>query len=174
MLTLAVTYPKLNVWPAALLALAVVVLASAANAECKGQLIVAGKGIPLTNAYAYLTKGFFDETKNDTVVLLTDAAVTDAVVHDHFALSRMADEGKLHFVQATVNPAGQVINFSVGHNGFQFAPGGGSTEHKFEPKARDAKNISGTLLTAGPQKGPMGGPAYEYKAEFATAVQPKR
>ena len=154
--------------------LAAIALTSAANAECKGQLTVGGKTTALTNAYAYLTKGFFDETKNDTVVLVTDAAVTDAVVHDSFALSRMAEQGKLHFVQATINPAGQVINFSVGHNGFQFAPGGGSTEHTFQPKARDAKNISGTLLTAGPQKGPMSGPTYEYKVEFAAAVQPKR
>ncbi len=174
MLTLAVSCPKLNIQAAALVALAVVALACVANTECKGELIVGGKAVPLTNAYAYLAKGFFDATKDDTVVLLTDSAITDAVARDPSALSRMVDQGKLHFVEATINPAGQVINFSVGHNGFEFAPGGGSTEHKFEPKARDAKNISGTLLTAGPQKGPMGGPAYEYNVEFAAGVQPKR
>jgi hypothetical protein len=99
---------------------------------------------------------------------------TDAVARDQFALSRMAEQGKLHYVQATINAAGQVINFSVGHNAFKFAPEGGSTEHTFEPKMRDGKNISGTLLTAGPQKSPMSGPAYEYKAEFSAALQPRR
>ena len=165
MLALTVTYFRL---------ILAMVLASVAYAECKGQLTVSGKAIPLTSAYAYLTKGFFDEAKNDTVVLLTDAPVTDAVARDTFALSRMAEQGKLHYVKAVINTEGQVINFSVGHNAYKFAPGGGSTEHKFVPKARDAKNISGTLLTAGPQKGPMDGPAYEYKAEFSTPVQPKR
>ena len=165
MLALTVTYFRL------VLALA---LASIAHAECKGQLTVGGKAISLTNAYAYLTKGFFDETKNDTVVLLTDAPVTDAVARDSFALSHLAEQGKLHYVNAVINTEGQVINFSVGHDAFKFAPGGGSTEHRFVSKARDGKNISGTLLTSGPQKGPMSGPAYEYKADFTTAVQPKR
>jgi ABC-type nitrate/sulfonate/bicarbonate transport system substrate-binding protein len=75
MLTLTVPYPSLKSYCLALAALAVLLLASAANAESKGELIVGGKPIPLTNAYAYLTKGFFDETKNETVVLLTDAPV---------------------------------------------------------------------------------------------------
>ena len=165
MLALTVTYFRVVL---------AILLASLAHAECKGQLTVDGKAIPLTNAYAYLTKGFFDEAKNDTVVLLTDAPVTDVVARDQFALSRMADQGKLHYVKAVINTEGQVINFSVGHNAFKFAPGGGSTEHKFQQKARDGKNISGTLLTAGPQKGPMDGLPYEYKAEFAAAVQSKR
>ena len=56
-----------------------------------GKLTVAGQTTKLTNAYAYLTKGFFEEKQDDMVVLLTDRAITDAQLRDGFALRRLAE-----------------------------------------------------------------------------------
>lgn len=156
------------------LLLSTVMVASTAYAQTKGQLTVGGKVIPLANVYAYFDKGFFDESKNDTVVVLADGPLTDALARDRSALTRLSGQGKLHFVQVTISAKGQIINYLVGHDAFKLAPSGGSTEHKFEAKVMDAKTISGTVFTAGPQSAPFGGPSYEYKVEFSAPVQPRR
>jgi len=147
------------------------VTAAAADTPADGKLTVAGKTTKLTQVYAYATKGFFDEKKDDTVVLLTDRPVTDAQLRDGFALRRLAEEGKLCFVQETINAAGQIVNFTVGHNGFKMSPSGGSTEHKFEGKL-DAKNVSGKVFTNGAQE--FFGTKYEYAASFQVGVQAKK
>ena len=151
-----------------------VLFSAAGHAEIKGQLTVGGKAIPLTYVAAHFEKGFFDETKNDTVVIFSDRPLTDAQTRDRFALSSQAEQGKLHYVQVVISAKGQIVNFSVGHDAFKFAPGGGSTEHKFTSKIMDAKTISGKVFTAGPQKGPMSGPSYEYSIEFSAPIQPRR
>ncbi len=151
-----------------------VLFSAAGQAECKGQLTVGGKAIPLTNVSAHFEKGFFDESKNDTVVIFSDQPLTDAQTRDRFALSSQAEKGKLHFVQVVISAKGQIVNVSVGHDAFKFAPGGGSTEHKFTSKVMDAKTIAGKVFTAGPQKGPMSGPSYEYNIEFSAPIQPRR
>jgi hypothetical protein len=151
--------------------LLVLLTASAADVPTDGKLTVAGKPTKLTQVYAYATKGFFDEKKDDTVVVLADRPIADAQIRDGFALRRLAEEGKLCFVQETINTTGQIINFTVGHNGFKMAPSGGSTEHVFEGKL-DAKSVSGKVFTKGAQE--FFGTKYEYSATFQTAVQPKK
>ena len=146
--------------------------ASFAQTPPDGKLTVAGQTTKLTQAYAYSTKGFFDEKKDDTVVLLTDRAITEAQLRDGFALRRLAEEGKLSFVQETINTAGQIVNFTVGNKAFKMSPSGGSTEHRFEGKL-DGKTISGKIFTRGLQES-FGGTKYEYAASFQTAVQPKK
>jgi hypothetical protein len=150
------------------------VFSASCLAQSKGALTVAGKAIPLTNVAVYFEKGFFDEKQNDTTVVFSDHPLTDAQARDHFKLSSEAEKGKLHYVKVTINAKGQIINFQIGHDAFKFAPGGGSTEHQFKSKVMDAKSISGTVFTNGPQKGPMSGPAYEYKMEFSAPILPRR
>ena len=148
-----------------------VLTAGIAQAPTDGKLTVAGQTVKLTQSYAYLTKGFFDEKKDDTVVLLTDRALTDAQIRDGFALRHLSEEGKLSFIQETINGTGQIINFTVGNKAFKMSPSGGSTEHVFEGK-RDAKTISGKVSTKGPQE--FFGTKYEYTATFNTPIQPKK
>jgi len=146
--------------------------ASFAQTVPDGKLTVAGQTTKLTQVYAYSTKGFFDEKKDDTVVLLTDRAITDAQLRDGFALRRLAEEGKLSFVQETISTAGQIVNFTVGHRAFKMSPSGGSTEHRFEGKL-DGKTVSGKVYTRGLQES-FGGTKYEYTASFQAPVQPKK
>ena len=143
-----------------------------AQAPPDGKLIVGGQTIKLTQVYAYAAADFFDKTKDDTVVLLTDRPVAAAQLRDAFGLSHMAEEGKLSFVQATINPAGQVINFMVGNRAFKMTPSSGSTEQRFEGK-REGATISGKVFTRGPQDF-FGGPKYEYSATFKVTVLPKK
>ena len=146
--------------------------AAVAQTVPDGKLTVAGQTTKLTQVYAYLTKGFFDEKKDDTVVLLTDHPITDAQLRDGFALRRLAEEGKLSFVQETINAGGQIVNFTVGNKAFKMSASGGSTEHRFEGKL-DAKTASGKVFTRGLQES-FGGTKYEYSASFQVPVQPKK
>ena len=142
-----------------------------AQTSVDGKLTVAGQSVKLTQAYAYSAKGFFDEKKDDTVVLLTDRAITDSQIRDGFALRKLVDDNKLSYVQETINAAGQIINFTVGNHGFKMSPSGGSTEHKFDGKLA-GKTISGKVFTNGPQE--FFGTKYEYTATFSAGVQPKK
>jgi hypothetical protein len=154
------------------IALLALMAAASAQTPTDGKLTVSGQAMKLTQVYAYATKGFFDEKKDDTVVLLTDRPVTDAQLRDGFALRRLAEEGKLSFVQETMNAAGQIVNFTVGNKAFKMSPSGGSTEHRFEGKL-DAKTVSGKVFTRGLQES-FGGTKYEYAASFQATVQPKK
>ncbi len=159
----------------ALIAALAIVAAAPAPAEDKieGTLVVAGQAIKLTHVYAYATKGFFDPAKVDVVVVMADAEVPAAALRDRFALADLAKEGKLHFVQQTINTEGQVINSEVRHQLFKMPESGGSTEHVFEAKTYDAKLIAGRSRTTSPQKSFDDVP-YSYDVTFSASIEPKK
>ena len=136
-----------------------------------GKLTIDGTPIKLTRAYAFSTEGFFDKDKNDTVLILADRPLTDAQMRDGFALRDMAKEGKLAYVQETIDASGQIVSFLIGHKAFKALPSGGSTEHVFEGK-QEGGAISGKVRTKGEQE--FFGTKYEYDATFRAPVQPKQ
>lgn len=142
-----------------------------ASAQPTGQMKVDGKIVKFTNVYAYATEGFFDKTKSDTVVFLSDRPLTDAQMHDEFGVRRLATDGKLNFVRATMNPSGQMISFLVGSPAFKAIPSGGGTEQIFEGTV-DAKTIAGKVHTKGEQQ--FFGTKYEYEASFKLPVQARK
>ena len=144
---------------------------SAQTAPPAGQMKVDGKTVKFTHVYAYLTEGFFDKKKDDTVVMLADRALTDAQIRDEFGLRRMATDGKLHCVRATINASGQMVNYLVGNQAFKAIPSGGSTEQVFEG-TNDGRTIAGKVHTKGEQA--FFGTKYEYEATFRAAVQPRK
>jgi len=147
-------------------ALAIATLCFAQN-SADGSMTVAGKKAKLAFVYAYAVPGFFDKTKDDTVVLLTDRELAPAQVRDSFSLSKLSEQGKLIYVQETINAAGQIVNFTLGHSGFKFPPSGGSTEHVFEGKLTKT-SVAGKVSTKGEQK--TFGVAYEYAATLNASV----
>ena len=151
--------------------IAVVALAAAsAQTAPTGQMKVDGKAVKFTHVYAFST-GFFDKKKDDTVVILADRALTDAQMRDDFGLRRMAGEGKLNCMRATINGAGQMINYLVGSQAFKAIPSGGSTEQVFEG-TNDGRTIAGKVRTKGEQQ--FFGTKYEYEATFRAGVQPRK
>jgi len=144
-----------------------------AQTKVQGSLIVDGKPTPITQAYAFAQKGFFDPQKDDVVILLCDTAVPPAAVHDEFALSDLAKAGKLHCVEQTLNTEKQVINFKVMHSRFGKPEGGGSTEQVFEATTFDGKAIAGRAHTKSPQKSFDDVP-YSYDITISAAIEPKK
>ncbi len=147
--------------------------AGAAGAHVDGQLVVDGKPVRMTNVYAFAQKGFFDENKQDVVVLFCDAPVPPAAVRDPLARNELVKSGKLHCVEQTIDESGQVINYKVQHARFGVPEGGGSTEHVFEPKTFDGRTAAGRCRTKSPQKSYDDVP-YEYDMTFQAPIEPKK
>src|SRR5262249_223680 len=66
---------------------------SAIEAEpgtAKGKLIVSGQETPLTYAYARAEKGFFDPSKEDIRVILSDVPLDDEALNDESGRNQMA------------------------------------------------------------------------------------
>jgi hypothetical protein len=156
------------------LAIALTLLAGAsvvAHAEVSGTFTVDGKPIPITQAYAYATKGFFDPKLQDVVVVLCDAVVPPDATRDASARRQLSKTGKLHCVEQTINTKKEVINFTVHHEKFKMPEGGGSTFQVFEAKTFDSKTIAGRSRTTAPQKSFDDVP-YSYDITFSLPIAP--
>jgi hypothetical protein len=165
--------------PPILATLALVACAAAASPawaqnKAEGKLEVKGQPVALTQVYAYAVEGFFDKKKQDVTVLFCDAPVPAAAVRDYFARKELVDAGKLHCVQQVIDANKQVINFEVRDKRFGARPpGGGSTEHVFEAKTFDGRNIAGRSRTKSTQTSFDDVP-YSYDVTFSAAIEPKK
>jgi hypothetical protein len=154
-------------------ALAACVTPAAAASHASGSLIIDGKPVEITQAYAYAHKGFFDPKKQDVVVLLCDAVVPAAAVRDDFARAGLVRAGKLHCVEQTIDADKQVINYRVETNRFHRPEGGASTEHVFEAKTFDGTTVAGRSRTKSPQKDFDDVP-YSYDVTFSAPIEPMK
>jgi hypothetical protein len=138
-----------------------------------GSLEVAGKKVTITHGFAQAKKGFFDETMNDIQVVLCDAVVPVGSTREEFARRELADAGKVHCVENTINAKNQVINFSLRHNAFKMSPSGGSTSAIFEPKVVTATRIEGRIRTTETMKSFEDIP-YSYDVQFSLTVAARK
>jgi hypothetical protein len=155
------------------LALAALAAPAAAQDHAAGSLVVEGKPIAITQVYAWAQKGFFDDKKQDVVILLCDAPVPPPAIHDELARGDLVKAGRLHCIEQTIDADGQVINYKVQHERFHMPEGGGSTEHRFDAKTFDGKTIAGRAWTRSPQKSFDDVP-YSYDVTISAAIEPKK
>ncbi len=86
------------------LAVGVAVLApraAAAEGKAEGKLTVNGKTTDVKYAYAWAGPGFFDKTKEDVTVIVSDVPLDAKALEDEFERIHMADAGKLHAFEIT-------------------------------------------------------------------------
>src|ERR1700687_5281783 len=76
--------------------------AAAAEGKAEGKLTVAGKSTDVKYAYASAGPGFFDKTKEDVTVILSDVPLDAKALEDQFERMTMADAGKLHAFEITI------------------------------------------------------------------------
>jgi hypothetical protein len=145
----------------------------AALDQAKGSLTVDGKTAAITQVYAFAKKGFFDPLKDDVVVVLCDAALPPAAVHDPFARGDLVKAGTVHCIEQTISADKQVINYKVQHGRFGMPEGSGSTEHVFEATTFDGKTVAGRSHTKSPQKSFDDVP-YSYDVTFSAAIEAKK
>jgi hypothetical protein len=147
-----------------------------AAGTAKGVVTVAGKKLTLSNVYAYAQTGFFDKTKTDVVVILSDMPIpaVDGHTPDEVARNQAALEAAVQqFLSLTLDAEGQVISLRPQHKAFKIVPSGASSNFVFEKKVHDGKLVSGRAYSKVPQKG-FDGEVWEFDVTFESAVAPKK
>lgn len=142
--------------------------------HAEGNLVVKGKAIAITQAYAYMETDAFNASKQMTVLLLCNAPLDAAAVGDRFEKVRneLVDAGKLSCVQQRIDSGKHVINFGARDKGFGARkPDGGSTEHVFEVTTLNGEAIAGRAHTKSPQMSFDDVP-YSYDITFSAAIEP--
>jgi hypothetical protein len=165
--------------PRGILGLAVLFLCLALPARSQtagkadGSYTVGGKTTRLTYAYAMAKKGFFDETKEDVLVILSDVALSASALADQFERMKMAADGKLHALELTVNPEKQVTSGTLLHEAFARYQGSVSVAgmHQFDATTFDGKTIAGKLSTSRPSD--FQKIAFQYAVTFEAPIYRK-
>jgi Domain of unknown function (DUF4878) len=159
---------------ALILAAGVAAMASRAAAEGKaeGKLTVNGKSTDVKYAYASAGPGFFDKTKEDVTVIVSDVPLEGKALEDEFERIHMADAGKLHAFEITFGADAKPISTSFRHNGFTKAsPSGLSSEDVFEKKTFDGKIVEGHYKSAKPHE--FFGNTYAFDVSFKADITRK-
>jgi len=147
----------------ALLVLGLVpMLLSAAPATVKGKITINGKSRDLKYVYAY-------KDADNTIVLLSDAKLDDAVIGDRFALMKLAKEDKFAGVQVKITPKGDIPTgtiYTAAEDGYFDAMG----MHEWKKKTQTATEIAGTLSIDKEHK--FFKTTYQYSAEFDAPIGP--
>ena len=157
----------LLVVPAVAIALAVPSAVLAADGAAEGMLTVNGTTFPLKYAYASAKPGFFDKTKEDIHVLLSDVPLSDEQRADVFEIIHLARDGKAHVVEVVLDAEQRPIAgafFTLPFEGMVSATG----MHVFEQKAFEHKRIAGRLSTDGART--FQDITYEYAATFSALI----
>ncbi len=167
--TLALTIAAL-----ALLGLASAPLVARQGAgTASGTFIVAGKAAKISHVYASSGPGFFDKSKIDTTVILSDVELTPAQLADEFALMKLADANKAHAIVLVIDANKQIISCQLHDAAFKMAASVVSTNNKFDATTFTKTQIAGKAYTAKPDTfGPKDVP-YEFSVTFDAPVKPK-
>jgi hypothetical protein len=94
-------------------------LAGPAAGAASGTLTVNGMTTPVAYAYARAAPGFFDASSTDTLVIVSDVPLDAAALGDAAARNALADAGKLHAFEITIDAAGMPVSTAWRHNGFR-------------------------------------------------------
>ncbi len=143
--------------------------ARAADGRAEGTITVNGKTTKLSYAYARAVKGFFDNTKEDVEVILTDVPLEPKALEDEFERIHMADAGKLHAFEIRLDAEGKPISTAFRDNGFKKAsPSGLSSADVFTKKVFDGRTVEGSYKSAKP--GEFFGETYSFDVSFRADI----
>ncbi|HTD52694.1 MAG TPA: hypothetical protein VK780_06700 [Thermoanaerobaculia bacterium] len=138
--------------------------------RASGKLVVDRQSTPLTYAYARAEKGFFDPSKEDIRVILSDVPLSDDALNDDFTRNHMAQDGKLHSVEVVIDAEKRPISGVLRHAAFARTQGFVSVSgmHRFEPKTFDGRFVEGKLATD--RSNEFMNVSFEYEATFRAPV----
>lgn len=143
--------------------------ARAADGKAEGSITVNGKTAKMAHAYARAVPGFFDKTKEDVEVILSDVPLEGKALTDVFERIHMADAGKLHAFEITIGADAKPISTAFRDNGFKkAAPSGLSTEDVFTKKVFDGKTVAGTYKSAKDKE--FFGDHYSFDVTFSAEI----
>jgi hypothetical protein len=143
--------------------------ADPADGTASGTLTVNGKVTQVAYAYAWAEPGFFDKNSMDTHVIVSDVPLDEKALSDPFLRSDMADAGKLHAFEITIDATGTPISTAWRDNGFKGPqPSGLSSADVFTKKVLDDKVVEGSYKSAEPAE--FFGNTYSFDVTFRAAI----
>ncbi len=143
--------------------------ADPADGTASGTLTVNGKVTQVAYAYARSVPGFFDKNTQDTQVILSDVPLDAAALSDDFARSDLAEAGKLHAFEITIDAAGTPISTAWRDNGFKGPqPSGLSSTDPFTKTVLDGKVVAGNYKSAEPAE--FFGNTYAFDVTFRATI----
>lgn len=143
--------------------------ARAADGKAEGTITVNGKATKVSFAYARAVPGFFDKTKEDVEVILTDVPLEAKALEDQFERMNMADAGKLHAFEIRLDADGKPISTAFRDKGFKKAsPSGLSSADVFTKKVFDGKTVEGSYKSA--KESEFFGETYSFDVSFKADI----
>ncbi|MDX1701994.1 MAG: hypothetical protein R3250_15315, partial [Melioribacteraceae bacterium] len=142
-------------------------LLASQDKNANGNLIVKNEDIQLKYAYAIAQEGFFDETKEDILVIITDYPLQQEEIEDSFERKKLMEEGKLHGLEVVINSDKNPISATILHNAFKAPPSGRGYE-KLELITFSENEIEGNIFTI--KINEFFDVAYEYDATFKAKI----
>ena len=156
---------KTGLWVALSLSCLVALSAAGEQGTAAGTFTLGGATARLTHAYALARPDTFDKTKENVLVVLSDAAIPDDAVWEDFPGLKLAAAGKLHAVQVELNADRSVKSAAildatfVDSQAFQ-----GIEEPVFQAATFDGKTVAGTLSSRAPHQ--LANKKFEFTATF--------
>ena len=143
--------------------------ADPADGTASGTLTVNGQTVQVAYAYARQVPGFFDANSMDTKVIVSDVPLDAAALGDEFARSDLADAGKLHAFEITIDASGTPVSTAWRHNGFKGPqPSGLSSADVFVKSVLDDKVVAGSYKSA--EAAEFFGNTYSFDVTFRAAI----
>jgi hypothetical protein len=137
------------------------------DGTARGQLTLNRQTTPLTFAYASAQPGFFDKSKEDLRIILSDVALPADALKDVFTLIHLARDGKVHAVEVVINAEGQPISGAIYAKVFD-----GTVSmtgmHKFDGGALERKHVAGRLWMSEPHE--FQHVSFQYDATFSAEI----
>ena len=157
--------------PLALITLAAGPLAARQSAgTASGTFTVAGKAAKITHVSASSGPGFFDKSKIDTTVVLSDVELAPT---DLANLPKLAADGKVHAIVLVINADKQIIACELHDAAFKMPASSAGTNNKFDATTFTKTQIAGKAYTAKPDTfGPRDVP-FEFSVTFDAPVRAK-
>lgn len=143
--------------------------AKLAEGAASGSLVVAGERAQLSHVYAVTAPGMFDESKRDTIVILSDKPISDALLADARKLSSEAQRGAFQGVIIRLDEESQPYSSDIYHYAGQSSMSG-SGFLGFEALQFDGKAAVGRLFTPKEQR-LVGEKSYSFDALFRATVR---
>jgi hypothetical protein len=134
-----------------------------------GTLTLGSATAQLTHAYALARPDTFDKTKENVLVVLSDAAIPDDALWEDFPGLKLAAAGKLHAIQVELNADRSVKSAAILHEVFVDSQSfQGIEAPAFRVATFDGKTVEGKLFSNAPQA--LAGKKFEFTATFRAPV----
>lgn len=144
-----------------------------AAATASGTFTVAGKAAKITHVYASSGPGFFDKSKTDTMVVLSDIELTPAQLADQFALVELANSGKVHAIVLVIDAEKQIISCQMHDAAFKMSASTAGSNNKFDATTFTKTRIAGKAYTVKPDTFGSKDVPFEFSVTFDAPVRAK-